>query len=82
MLYMFIFYVYEIVFFVLNFTFKCFVDLTLFVVTRLCWNILIVNSIVLLGFFFTSEQYFKFISYVTLCWVQSLNPLKFNGLLH
>jgi hypothetical protein len=34
---------------------KSFVDLTLFVVTSLCWNSLIVKSIVLLGFFYTFE---------------------------
>jgi hypothetical protein len=39
-----------------------FVDLTLFVVTSLCWNSLIVKSIVLLGFLFTFKEYFKFSS--------------------
>jgi hypothetical protein len=56
-----LFYVDLIEFFVLNFTFK-FINqvfssilLYLFVVTSLCWNSLIVKSIVLLGFFFTFE---------------------------
>jgi hypothetical protein len=61
MLYMFIFYVNLIEFFVLNFTFMfinyvfSLIFLCLFEAKSLCWNNLIVKSIVLLGFFFTFE---------------------------